>query len=165
MTDKLPSSKDKKSQVSKDEELLNQVEALPKDAKQKLTMSLSMYSGPIPHPDILKGYDSMYPGAAKKMIDNGLEESSHRRMLETKRQRRRGRLAYAVLATLIMFTMLFLYFSYSLLMNGHEIVGTIFGAGDFIVFIGTFTDMVDKLSSNSDLNSNSNNNDKDNSKN
>ncbi|TPR19973.1 DUF2335 domain-containing protein [Apilactobacillus timberlakei] len=150
MTDELP-NKNK----SKDSELISETEALPKEKKQELiaTMSMSMYSGPIPHPDIIKEYEKIYPGSAKKMIDNGLEESSHRRMLETKRQKRRGVLSYIVLFATIIFTLAFLFIAYLLLTNGHVITGTIFGAGNFILFIGSMTEMVDKLSSNNDLNS------------
>lgn len=43
-----------------------------------------MYSGPIPAPHFLKEYDEMDPGAAKQIIDNGVEESHHRRQMESR---------------------------------------------------------------------------------
>lgn len=155
MTDELLNNKDDNSDISKDEELIDKVEALPKEEKRKLTMSLSMYSGPIPHPDILKGYEKLYSGAAKKMIDNGLEESVHRRTLETKRQKRRGSLAFVSLFALILFTIMLLIFSFLLIINDHAVIGTVFALGDFFWFVGKMDESVDKLSSNNDLNSNS----------
>lgn len=159
MTDELLNNQDDNSNISKDEELIDKVEALPKEEKRKLTMSLSMYSGPIPHPDILKGYEKLYSGAAKKMIDNGLEESVHRRTLETKRQKRRGSLAFVSLFALILFTIMILIFAFLLITNDHAVIGTVFAFGDFFWFVGKMDESVDKLSSNSDLNSNNDNND------
>lgn len=156
MTDKLLNNKNENDNTSKDTELIDKVEALPKEEKRKLTMSLSMYSGPIPHPDILKGYENLYDGAAKKMIDNGLEESVHRRTLETERQKRRGSLAVVSLIALILFTILLLVFSFLLIINDHAVIGTVFGLGDFFWFVGKMDESVDKLSSNNDLNSNNN---------
>ena len=43
-----------------------------------------MQSGPIPRPDILKKYNDLDPGAAKKIINNGVQESVHRRKMESK---------------------------------------------------------------------------------
>jgi uncharacterized membrane protein len=40
------------------------------------------FSGPLPHPDILKKFDEVYPGAAKIIIDMAKEQSEHRQILE-----------------------------------------------------------------------------------
>lgn len=159
MTDNLPSNKDENRKLSKDEELLDTVEALPEEKKQQLTMSLSMYSGPIPHPDILEGYEKLYPGASKKMINNGVEESEHRRSLETERQKRRGFLAVVSLIAVIVFTIILLLLSFFLIINDHAVIGTGFALFDIFVFLGKMYESVDKLSSNSDLNSNNDDND------
>jgi uncharacterized membrane protein len=42
------------------------------------------YSGPIPPPSILKGFDDLVPGAANRLITLAEEESKHRRELETR---------------------------------------------------------------------------------
>lgn len=42
------------------------------------------YQGPLPHPDYLRQYEEMYPGAAKKMIDAGIRQTDHRINIETK---------------------------------------------------------------------------------
>lgn len=40
------------------------------------------FSGPLPHPDILKKFDEVAPGAAERIIKMAEEQSSHRRELE-----------------------------------------------------------------------------------
>ena len=45
---------------------------------------MEIYQGDLPHPDILKGYQELYPDAAHKIIDNGIAESQHRREMEDK---------------------------------------------------------------------------------
>jgi hypothetical protein len=45
---------------------------------------LEIYQGDLPHPDILKGYQDLDSDAAKKIIDNGIAESQHRREMEDK---------------------------------------------------------------------------------
>jgi uncharacterized membrane protein len=47
-------------------------------------IATTSYQGPIPHPDILKGFDALVPGSAKTLIDLAMTESSHRRELESK---------------------------------------------------------------------------------
>ncbi|WP_446454098.1 DUF2335 domain-containing protein [Tuanshanicoccus yangjingiae] len=43
---------------------------------------LEVYHGDLPHPNILKEYVMLYPDSAKKIIDNGIKESEHRREME-----------------------------------------------------------------------------------
>lgn len=43
-----------------------------------------VYSGPLPHPEHLKKYDDVYPGAAKIIIETFIKQSDHRRNLESK---------------------------------------------------------------------------------
>ncbi len=42
------------------------------------------YSGDLPHPMHLRGFEDIVPGAAKKIIDNTVNESEHRRNWEDK---------------------------------------------------------------------------------
>lgn len=62
--------------------IVEQVEKLPKEERQVVLQQLEIYQGDLPHPDILKGYNELYPDAAKKIIDNGIAESVHRRQME-----------------------------------------------------------------------------------
>lgn len=137
-----------------DQEILDRVQALPSKEKKEILASIEMYSGPIPHPKILAGYEKLYKGAAKKIIDNGVEESNSRRYLELKRQKRRGHLAWFSLIFAALLTALFIILSYLLIMNGHNILGGAFGGAGFISLIGVFANSVNTLSGNDDLNSN-----------
>lgn len=78
------SGADSKKRISKaDQEIIDQVKKLPiSEEKQKdIIATMEMYSGPIPHPKILAGYQALYPDAAKEIIENGLDESRHRRQV------------------------------------------------------------------------------------
>ena len=136
-----------------DQELLDKVQALPRERKQEMVAHLEMYSGPIPHPNILKGYEELDTGAAKAIIKNGLAESDHRRNLETKRQKRRGNLAYIMLFGSLVLCLLFILGSFMLIMNGHTIVGSIFGGTSFLFLVGSMVSLVNDLTENSDLHS------------
>ena len=93
-----------------DQEIIDQVKKLPiSEEKQKdIIATMEMYSGPIPHPKILAGYQALYPDAVKEIIENGLDESRHRRQLETARQKRRGHLAWASMILLVIVCLIFM---------------------------------------------------------
>lgn len=44
----------------------------------------AFFSGPLPPPEILRAYNRIVPGSAKQIIDNVIEQSTHRRQLEAK---------------------------------------------------------------------------------
>ena len=58
----------------------------PQELKQivKKEVSQEIYSGPLPHPDHLKKYDEIYPGAAQIILSSFEKQSDHRRALEKK---------------------------------------------------------------------------------
>jgi uncharacterized membrane protein len=145
------------SEPSNDNDLLDKVEALPEEQRQEMKQTLEMYSGPIPHPKILEGYEKLDHGAAKEIIDNGVEESQHRRRMETKRQARRGHLAWATLLCLTIIVSLFMIGSFYLILNSHEIIGTIFGGGSFLTLLGSWVDQVPMLTEKDDLSGNDTN--------
>ena len=145
---------DKANQLSDtDQEILDQVKKLPisEEKKNDSIATMEMYSGPIPHPKILAGYQSLYKNAAEEIIENGLEESRHRRTLETARQTRRGHLAWASMIILAFFSVAFIIGSFVLIVNGHEVIGSIFGGGAFITFAATFLNNITELTSNDDI--------------
>ena len=43
---------------------------------------MQAFSGPLPHPEILKKFDEVVPGAAERIIKMAEEQSSHRKELE-----------------------------------------------------------------------------------
>lgn len=155
---KLPtkSNKDKRNMDKSDQEIIDQVNKMkiPEKQKHDIIATMEMYSGPIPHPKILAGYQALYPGAAKKIIDNGVAESEHRRHMETARQRRRGHLAWASMILLFIVCVIFMLGSFYLIMNGHKIIGGIFGGSSFVVLAGSFLNNIDELSKNDDISTN-----------
>ena len=138
---------------AEDQEILDQVKKLPisEEEQNNIIATMEMYSGPIPHPKILAGYQALYPKAAEKIIENGLDESRHRRHLETSRQKRRGRLAWASMYLLVFVCLLFMGGSLWLISTGHTIIGTFFGGGSFITLAGSLMNNITQLSSNDDI--------------
>lgn len=124
---------------------------MPDRSKRHIISAMQMYSGLIPHPKILEGYQKLYPKAGERIIENGIAESEQRRALEAKRQKRRGRMAWVSLVSLIIILAAVLLGSFFLIMNGHKIIGTFFGSVSFLSLLGTLLGYVDKLSSNDDL--------------
>jgi len=47
----------------------------------------TMFSGPIPPPETLSGYEEIVPGSAERIISNMMDESLHRRTLEKNRSK------------------------------------------------------------------------------
>lgn len=47
-------------------------------------MQAEMYSGPLPHPAILKGYNDVVPGSADRIITQFEEQGRHRRKQESR---------------------------------------------------------------------------------
>lgn len=73
----------KPQQQDKDLEQIDQ--RVMKTAVEEAVVSVmqqSEFSGPIPHPDILKGYDAIVPGAAERIIRMAEKQSEHRQSME-----------------------------------------------------------------------------------
>lgn len=51
---------------------------------QHTELSFQHFTGPMPHPDILHGYNTVQPGAAERIIRNFEAEAAHRRSMEEK---------------------------------------------------------------------------------
>ncbi|MDF7682523.1 DUF2335 domain-containing protein [Lactobacillus sp. ESL0679] len=150
---------DKTADDKLDKEIIDQVEKMDLSDDKKETIissiaSLEMYSGPIPHPKILAGYDALDKGAAKKIIDNGIAESEHRRNLETSRQKRRGRMAWVSLIAVIVFIIITAIGTFYLAQDGHSIFATGTGLISFFTLVGTVSSNVETLSGNDDLTNN-----------
>lgn len=107
--------------------------------KQQLIATLEMYNGPIPHPDILEGYDKLDPGAAQRIIDNGIDESKHRRKMEEKTVNHLARSFYFRFVLAFILAILFGSGSFYLILIGHTIVGSIFVGVTFISMLSIFT--------------------------
>jgi uncharacterized membrane protein len=45
---------------------------------------MSSYSGPLPHPDILRGFEEIIPGSAERILAQFEQQSAHRRDVEAR---------------------------------------------------------------------------------
>lgn len=68
------------------EELAELLDGLPDEKKAKVMAIVhterSVFSGPLPHPDLLKGYEEAQPGAANIIINMATKEQDHRHHME-----------------------------------------------------------------------------------
>lgn len=73
------------------QQIIQIIEKQPDDVKEEIvevvlaeqTHSM-MYSGPIPHPELLRQFDEVIPGGADRIMTMAEGQSSHRQLLETK---------------------------------------------------------------------------------
>lgn len=130
---------------------LDKVNKLSPIQKKQVLTQLELFSGPIPHPDILKKYNEIDPGAGKQIIDEMIAEGDHRRSLENKsieyvrRERKRRDLMGFVIGVLIVGLGAFLIY------KNHVVAGSIFSGISGLGIIGLF---IDKDDNNKNDNSN-----------
>ena len=130
------------------EEVVDKVERLPEEKRQMVFQKLEVYQGDLPHPEILKGYTELYPDAAKRIIDNGIAETEHRRKMEEKylngqiSDRRLGQILGFIIALLIIIGGVYL------IINNHQITGSIMTGISAIGVVGLSTGTNNKSNSN-----------------
>lgn len=124
--------------------IVEEVERLPLEERQVVLERLEIYQGDLPHPNILKGYNELYPDAAKKIIDNGIAESEHRRKMEDKYLS--GNIASHKLGQFFGFVVAVLVVSGGiyLIATGKQIAGSILTGTTALGLIGLFTGSNDK---------------------
>ena len=105
--------------------IVNQVESLPEEEKSLIYQRLEIYQGDLPHPEILKGYTELYPDAAKRIIENGIAETEHRREIERRylnaniKAHTLGQILGFIVAILIILGGIYL------ILKGHQVSGSI----------------------------------------
>ena|SRR5260221_13330559 len=115
------------------EEVESIIDALPVDKQEQvkaLFVGLSIkksFSGPLPPPDVFRGYENVLPGSAERILKMAENQSEHRMGMESRvtaeeqRQGKRGQ-HYGLIVALF-----FLVASFVLVLTGHETSGTIIG--------------------------------------
>lgn len=98
-----------------------------------------MYNGPISHPKVLEGYDKLDPGSAKRIINNGIEESIHRRKMEVITLKHITRSFYFRFILAFILAILFGLGSFYLVLNNHPIIGSTFVGATLISIVIIFT--------------------------
>lgn len=121
------------------EDLVNSVASLPQKEREIVFQKLEIYQGDLPHPDILEGYQRLYPNAAERIINNGIAESEHRRKMEEKylekefAERKWGQVLGFLLALLMVSAGIFLIYT------GQTIVGSVLSGVTALGLVGLFT--------------------------
>ncbi len=77
-------NKDNKLQRTAAKAPVNQSPDNNQPQKTVTTIQQTGFHGPLPPPEIFKGYNSIVPGAAERILANFEAESNHRRSIETK---------------------------------------------------------------------------------
>lgn len=119
-------------------EVLDKLDRLDPEEKETVIATMEMYRGPIPHPNILEGYEKLHPGAAEKIINNGIGESEHRREMENKMLKQHSKEFSTKYYLAFILCIIFLLASFYLILEGHVITGSVFAGTSFLVTIGTF---------------------------
>jgi uncharacterized membrane protein len=98
----------------------------------------SIYSGPLPPPDVLIRYNDAVPGAAERILTMAERQSSHRIDLEKAVVDADIKRANRGLAAGIVVALAFGAGAFVLILSGHDLVGAVIGGGDLVALVGTF---------------------------
>ena len=61
---------------------LHKSQPAPQHKVQHTSVQQSSFSGPIPHPEILQGYNAIIPGAAERILSMAEDDAKHQRAIE-----------------------------------------------------------------------------------
>jgi uncharacterized membrane protein len=96
------------------------------------------YSGPLPPPVILEGYDKLVPGSAKQILDDAHRQTSHRIAIERTVITSDVRKSYLGLAAGWTTAIYGLTWAGMLVLQGHPIAGTVLGGADLVALVSVF---------------------------
>ena len=119
--------------------IVDRVESLPEEERSLIYQKLEIYQGDLPHPKILEGYNELYPDAAKRIIENGIAETEHRRDMERRYLNANiwahnlGQVLGFVIAVLIIVGGIYL------ILKDHQVSGSILSGVSALGVIGMFT--------------------------
>lgn len=108
------------------------------EQSQELIIAQQVHSGPLPHPEILRGYDSIIPGAAERILRMAETQSEHRQSIEKQvidTQTKNSKHGVWIAAVLCLSTLIA---GVVLVLMDKEIPGTIFGVSGLLSVVGVF---------------------------
>ena len=141
MSEKGQGSKPKKSEGSLPEpirQLLNKTSIPEKDRRLIEVQIASYFKGPLPHPDILREYESIVPGGAERIFARFEKQSDHRMQLEDfaireeLKQSSRGQIFGLVIS------LFGLGAAVALALMGHEIIAATLAGGTIVSLATVF---------------------------
>ncbi|NES96942.1 MAG: DUF2335 domain-containing protein [Desertifilum sp. SIO1I2] len=96
------------------------------------------FSGPLPSPEILKAYDLVEPGLARKIVDLAEKQAEHRMSLEKAVVLGDGRRSWAGLILGFIISCLFLVSSAYIIIQGHDLAGGLLAGGGLVSLVSVF---------------------------
>jgi uncharacterized membrane protein len=102
------------------------------------SITRSVYQGPIPPPEILKGYDLVKPGFAERIFVMAESQSKHRMQLEKTVITGDHLKSWVGLFLGFFVACGVFYGSYDLVKRGHDAAGTALGGSALAVLVGIF---------------------------
>jgi uncharacterized membrane protein len=103
-----------------------------------VSQQLSHYSGPVPPPELLKLFDEIDPGRAKRLMDWAEDQSRHRMILESRVIRSDIWKSWAGLIAAFIITMTAIVGGGILIYLGHEVSGATVATSGLVGLSGTF---------------------------
>lgn len=122
-------------------ELQRQASNLPvlrNTATQEIQFQQTSFSGPLPHPEILAGYQSISPDFPKLLAEIAKDEQVQRHRAKERRHWQNERFFWGGQISGLLALFAFLGFAMHLIDEGHEAIGSSFAAVDFAAIIGMF---------------------------
>ncbi len=104
----------------------------------RLLESRSMFSGPLPPPEVLKAYDLVESGLAREIVDMAKRQSQHRMDMESVVIVGDSKRSWLGLVLGFVISCLFLGSSTYLIMEGHDIAGGTLATTALVSLVGTF---------------------------
>jgi uncharacterized membrane protein len=96
------------------------------------------FSGPLPHPEVLRGYEELVPGAAERILKMAEEQARHRQGLERIVVAGGSRRANIGMWLGFIISMVVLALSAALILKDHEVAGTVIGSVDLVSLATVF---------------------------
>ncbi len=106
-------------------------------AEQMLEVS-ERWTGPLPRPDDLRGYDEVVPGSAQDIVTAFKEQGEHRRKQENRVVLHREIRSYIGQTMGFIIAIAFLLVSAWLINGGHELAGAALGTLDLGALVAVF---------------------------
>ena len=127
-----PSAADELSLLEEDRPVADFLEKLPPEVQQavcRVTAQHSVYSGPLPPPEVLAGYDKVLPGAAERILSLAEGEAGHRREMERKIASQEG--SERMFGLLLAFVVALTGIGGAIwcILSGYQVAGTILSSG------------------------------------
>jgi len=98
----------------------------------------SVYSGPIPPPDLLAKFGEIIPNGADRILKMAEEQSNHRRCIEKWAVIGGTILSYVGVGCAMIIAFGTLYFGSQLIREGHAIYGSVFAGSGLIGLVTAF---------------------------